>query len=56
MVAFNIVHKGVYDIACDLIHAVVVVAVFREVAFYFIVDDNAIFIADCLNLCIFDCG
>lgn len=54
MVALDETHEGVYQVSCQLVHTVIIVAVFGEVSLYNIVSDNALFIADRLNLCIFD--
>ena len=54
MVALDVSHEGVDDLAGNRVDAVVVVAVFREVALDFIIDDDAAFIPDRLDLGIFD--
>lgn len=54
MVALDVGHEGMDDLAGNRIDAVVIIAVFREVALNFIINDNAAFIPDRLDLGIFD--
>ena len=49
-------HKLVNHFLSDLVYAVIIVAVFREVAGGLEVYDNAVFVADGLNLCVLDSG
>ena len=44
------------DLHCDIVYAVIVVAVFREVAFGSVVHDDAVFVSDRIYLRIFDRG
>ena len=49
-------NKFVYDILSDFVYAVIVIAVFREVACCLKVNNNAVFIANNFNFGIFDSG
>ena len=47
-------YSSLGDLNCDVVYSVVVVSVFREVAFSSEVNDNAVFVSDRIYLCIFD--
>ena len=48
----HIMHKIFYDLVCDLIHAVIIVSVFRIISLYLKVHNNAVFVTDGFYLCI----
>ena len=50
----DLIHECADDLYSDLVNAVIIIAVFREIAFNLIIHNNAVFIADALHLCIFD--
>ncbi len=56
MVALDETHEGVYQVSCQLVHAVIVISIFREISLYNIVCHNTLLIAHGLNLCVLDGG
>ena len=53
-VLLNFSHEAFQEINRQCIYAVIVVPIFREVAFYFKVNYNAVFVTDSLNFTVFD--
>ena len=49
MVALDETHEGVYQVSCQLVHAVIVISIFREISLYNIVCHNTLLIAHGLN-------
>ena len=47
-------YSSLGDLNCDVVYSVVVVSVFRELAFSSEVNDNAVFVSDRIYFCIFD--
>ena len=49
----DFLHKALYEIHCYRIYAVVVVSVFRKIAFYIEIYGYAFFVSDRLYFCVF---
>ena len=56
VVALYIAHEGVHQVCCQLVYPVVVISIFREVAFHNIISYNALIVAHRLDPGIFDGG
>ena len=56
VVALDKAHEGVHQLRRDLIHAVVVIPIFREIALHIIIHGHALLIADGLHLGVLDGG
>ncbi|CCZ35846.1 uncharacterized protein BN747_01032 [Firmicutes bacterium CAG:646] len=54
MVSFDVRHKVMYNVISDIVYSVIVISVFREIALYFVIYNDTIFISYRLHFCVFD--
>ena len=56
MILFDIIHKRVNDLHCDLVYPVVIISVLGKISLHFVVHCNSVFIPDGTYFGIFDGG
>ena len=54
MMLADLIHKGAYQIDCDLVYAVIVISVLRIISLNLIIHHDTVLVANRLNLSILD--